>query len=184
VRHLRPMPGQLSFLEVLSTPRKTSKQCTRCELVKSFDEFSPTRGGKFGRNSKCKQCINNETRLWREQNIERIRAYNRRTRMMRRDGYLRRTYGISLEQYSEMLAAQGGVCEICKEEETFRGGRNGDSEMPLAIDHDHETGEIRGLLCTTCNKAIGAMRDDPARLDAAAAYLRKYRRLSGRHRAA
>lgn len=61
-----------------------------------------------------------------------------------RDRYLRKTYGLSLAQYNEMLRLQGGVCYIC------RRPRKVDAR-PLNVDHDHRTGRVRGLLCFTCN---------------------------------
>lgn len=83
--------------------------------------------------------------VWRAANPERyceaIRA-----------GGLRRRYGLTIAQYDEMLAAQGGVCAICRQPETY--ARLGKIQR-LAIDHDHETGMIRGLLCNRCNRRLG-----------------------------
>lgn len=71
-------------------------------------------------------------------------------------------YGITSAQYDAIWAQQGGRCAICDEAEGKR---------QLSVDHDHETGAIRGLLCMLCNMGIGALRDDPDRLAAAMAYL-------------
>lgn len=77
---------------------------------------------------------------------------------------LRRRYGISLEQYEAMLELQDGRCAIC--------GRHGDEfGRRLAVDHCHETGKVRGLLCINCNPGIGAFRDNPELLRRAASYL-------------
>ena len=75
-----------------------------------------------------------------------------------------RAYGITQEQYDEMMRSQGGQCAICRTEEPGQKG--------WQIDHDHENGNVRGLLCRTCNLSLGYMEDDPKRLEAAAAYLR------------
>jgi hypothetical protein len=72
-----------------------------------------------------------------------------------------RKYGLTLDQYHAMLKAAAGRCPLC--ELPFR-------ETPC-IDHDHTTGRVRGLLCRTCNRALGLFNDDPARLRAAADYL-------------
>jgi hypothetical protein len=81
----------------------------------------------------------------------------------RRDLRLRRTYGITSEQYDEMLEAQGGVCAIC--------GRP-PKNMPLNVDHDHKTGLVRGLICWSCNhRVLGAVRDSIELLRAAMEYL-------------
>jgi hypothetical protein len=70
-----------------------------------------------------------------------------------REYHLKRTYGITLEQYNELLERQGGKCPVCLRHE---------SEFPrkLAVDHNHITGEIRGLLCSYCNhRLVGRHRD-------------------------
>lgn len=87
-----------------------------------------------------------------------------------RGRYLRRTYGITLEEYQRMLEEQGGVCAICERPET-RMNRSGTAQEVLCVDHDHETGEVRGLLCHDCNTALGKFGDDPQVILRAAAYL-------------
>lgn len=77
---------------------------------------------------------------------------------------LKKLYGMSPEEYSTLMAAQGGKCAICRS--SCPRGR-------LSVDHNHETGEIRGLLCRDCNRALGIFRDDPDRLRKAAEYLEK-----------
>lgn len=74
-----------------------------------------------------------------------------------------RTYGITPERYDEMLAEQGGGCAIC-------GGTN-ESGRALAVDHNHITGVVRGLLCDRHNVGIGMFRDDVDDVLAAASYL-------------
>lgn len=78
-------------------------------------------------------------------------------------------FGITPEQYQEMLDAQGGVCAICEgpERSTDKKGRI----KAFAVDHDHDTGAIRGLLCANCNKGIGNLGDSVDTLISAAAYL-------------
>lgn len=89
------------------------------------------------------------------------------TREFRRDSWLRAKYGITLEAYGALLADQGGVCRLCGTPE--KDARHG----VLDVDHDHETGQIRGLLCHRCNWALGIMRDDLTWLRAAVAYLER-----------
>lgn len=81
-------------------------------------------------------------------------------------------YGISTEDVRAMKAAQNGVCAICLNPETAT--RRG-VVRELCVDHDHDSGNVRGLLCKACNIAIGEMRDDPDRLLAAASYLNYHR---------
>ena len=84
-----------------------------------------------------------------------------------RDRHLKRKYGISLGDYERMLDAQGGGCAIC--------GKRPDEQMRydryLHVDHDHETGEVRGLLCDQHNLLLGRFNDDPELMRRAADYL-------------
>ena len=86
-----------------------------------------------------------------------------------RDSHLKRNYGIDLAEYNELLAKQGGVCAICSNAEVVQIGRRPTS---LSVDHCHETGRIRGLLCSTCNKGIGCLGDTPEGLELALNYLK------------
>lgn len=77
-------------------------------------------------------------------------------------------YGISVDKYLRMMEEQGGLCAVCgAEESALRFGKT----TSLAVDHDHETGVVRGLLCGKCNAALGMMDDNPELLRAAADYL-------------
>lgn len=76
---------------------------------------------------------------------------------------LQRTYGISLAQYNKVFAYEGGCCGICKKAHI-------PGKPRLAVDHCHVTGELRGLLCWTCNRKLGVFLDDLGILESAAAY--------------
>lgn len=90
--------------------------------------------------------------------------YERRVRSTN----LKKNYGLTIDEYEQMLAAQNGVCAICGTPPTNeRGGK-------LHVDHDHETGEVRKLLCGKCNHGLGSFDDDPAKLQAAIAYLQDH----------
>lgn len=87
---------------------------------------------------------------------------------------LHRVYGISPFEYEQMLDAQGGVCAICKNPEATTHSPYGKTSE-LAVDHDHVTGAVRGLLCSTCNFLLGQAKDDPEILRSAADYLALFR---------
>lgn len=103
------------------------------------------------------------SREWQRKNRDAFRAISRRYKR-------KRNYGITDMQYQKLLDEQDGKCAICEKPETciLRG-----TLAALAVDHDHVTGQIRGLLCQRCNRSIGLLYDDPVTLDKAAAYLRK-----------
>jgi hypothetical protein len=129
------------------------RECLRCHgwfpATTEFFHRSGS-GGEF-LHSYCKPCANI------------INKANRDARPNARlREHLRRRFGITPEDYDAMFAAQGGVCAICGSPP--RGRR-------LSVDHDHDTDEVRGLLCSTCNAGIGSMRDDPELLRRAIAYL-------------
>jgi hypothetical protein len=106
-------------------------------------------------------------RKYREINKERLNESVRSKRAkadVKPHDYLKRNYGITYDDYVQMLKAQNGVCAICgKAEEKKR----------LAVDHCHNTGKIRGLLCGMCNTAIGKLNDDVQLLRKAIQYLEK-----------
>lgn len=115
----------------------------------------------------------NHAENWRryyKKNREKLLARNRTPQMreQHRAKHLRNKYGISTEKYKELFDKQNGVCAICGLPETSR-WRGIVRHLP--VDHDHTTGEIRGLLCTKCNSGIGHLGDDPNLLHRAILYL-------------
>jgi len=84
-----------------------------------------------------------------------------------RDAHLRRNFGITANDFDDILRGQGGGCAIC--------GKLQASGKHFFVDHDHKTEKVRGILCPGCNSAIGLMRDDPSRLASAITYLQRCR---------
>lgn len=123
-----------------------------CWLVREKASFSE--GKRVGRRMHSKR--------WREANLEKVI-----------DLSMRRHYGIGLADYEAMAKAQGFVCAICKHPETSV-DRKTMKVRRLSIDHDHDTGTVRGLLCSGCNNGLGSFKDDLDNVEAAVAYLRKH----------
>ena len=148
-------------------PDATERECRKCDTTKPFDAFPRRSSGRP--SSWCKDCTNEYNREYvktPEGAAKKRRAaaeYNARNP----DYFLTRNYGLKPGQYDEMVKAQGGACAICGT--TDSGGRK------WHVDHDHETGKVRDLLCSPCNLGIGKMQDDPARLRAAADYIERHR---------
>jgi len=109
----------------------------------------------------CLEChrLREQERYWRDP--DEARALRRRKAQLRPDYMYRWHYGIGLEEVQRMIAAQGGRCAICLR------------SVKLQLDHDHETGLVRGMLCSDCNNGLGRFRDVPTYLRRAAAYLEK-----------
>lgn len=142
----------------MSNPR--TKTCRRCGAEKPADHFPWDRARPDHRHPYCLPCKRDDQRRRRAEHPEQ-RARNRRDN-------LRRKYGITPEAYDAMLAAQGGRCAVCL-------GADPQNEYGrMLVDHDHATGQVRQLLCGPCNRGLGAFRDDPNRLLAAAAYVHRH----------
>jgi hypothetical protein len=131
----------------------TEKQCNSCGEVKAVDQFYKDLGIADGRATICKICRDLSMNLWRESHRDEYNKYMRDFRAGNREWAkntdLKRTYGISLADYNHMLAEQGGKCKLCKK------GPQG--KRPLVVDHNHDSGEIRGLLCYGCNRKISIL---------------------------
>lgn len=112
--------------------------------------------------SLCKTCATARTKEWATQHPEEWERHRRRS-------WLKRKYGITPEDYDRILAAQGGVCAICRTPPPDPRG------FRMHVDHDHESGRVRGILCGPCNQGIGNLGDDVERLRAAIKYLRRSR---------
>jgi hypothetical protein len=108
-----------------------------------------------------REKINANKKVWKEANPDKVK-----------NQHLLKKFGITLEQFNEMLAKQNGVCAICEKPETLIHPKSGKIQ-DLCVDHDHETGKVRGLLCTCCNKAIGLLNDSKELVEKAAKYLER-----------
>jgi hypothetical protein len=170
------------------------KKCSKCGEVKGLEEFDRKKRGKLGRRSRCKQCrkedrianreaISKRNKEYREKHRERLNAYRRRWgaenrewirnydeahRDEKKERQLLRNYGITLEQYKEMLIAQGGICAFC-------GKTPEENGQNLTVDHCHETGKVRWLLCYLCNLAIGNFQENVEAMRKAADMLEKFK---------
>lgn len=149
--------------------------CTKCNKEKYIEEFSFRNKSKGILHRVCKEChkvvaqkhyirnknkYKNRARTW-SQNNKKDRA------SILRNSDLRRKYNMTIDDYMLMDTQQKGKCAICNTKCR--------SKRILCVDHCHETGKVRGLLCLGCNTALGNFKDDIVLLEKAIIYLEKHR---------
>lgn len=128
-----------------------TKICTKCGKRRRAKKFSVVQGRWL--KSWCKDCDRKNAKNWRRENPERAAEVGRAKK-------LRERYGMTTEEYDRRYAAQEGKCLVC-----------GAFMDRLHVDHDHQTKEVRGLLCDGCNGALGKVNDRPDVLRKLAEYL-------------
>jgi hypothetical protein len=153
--------------------KKGKKKCVSCKKTKELSEFYPHTGARTGVANECKECYNGNKKQKKE--IDKTREKVNYTISPQRAAAMLCKYGITTDDYIRMFEEQGGVCKICKRPE--RKERNGGSM--LRIDHDHATGQVRGLLCDSCNLGLGLFDDSYEYLLNASEYLRQYQQQTG-----
>lgn len=137
------------------------KVCTKCGVSKGARAFAPHSNTRDKKRPECRTC---HAKYHRQARIDTDRDHYRRYE-------LKRKYGITVDEYNQMFADHDGRCAICARhvsEIVFGKWKT------LAVDHNHDTGAVRGLLCSKCNVGLGAFADDISRIEAAASYLRRY----------
>lgn len=146
-----------------------NKTCSKCSILYAEERFSKHR---------CIHCVRQWQQEYYWRNRDKIRKrtteWNKVNVRSRHACFIKSAHGITLDQYEAMLAAQGGVCAICKQPETVR-HKNG-AVRRLPIDHDHATGAVRDLLCYRCNSMIGYSRERIDLLEGAIQYIQKHKR--------
>lgn len=118
------------------------KKCWACGETKPLDDFGANRSKSDGRSTECRSCVRRLSAERYRRNPEKYRADE-----------LRRRYGITPDEYDDILADQGGACACC-------GASDAGHHGTFHVDHEHSTGKVRGLLCSNCNTGIGKLGDD------------------------
>ena len=149
--------------QVQGHPGDAVKTCRHCQVSKPTTDFRMDKKAGDGRHrnpvlsSKCRPCEAAKAREVRRQHPERHRAVLYRSN-------LKANWGMTTEMFEERQVKQGGGCAIC-------GGQS--PKGRLAVDHDHRSGQIRGLLCVRCNTGLGSFMDNPHLLQQAIHYLER-----------
>jgi hypothetical protein len=132
--------------------------CGRKKQPLCINGHDTSQPGSRSNSNACRRCAAARTKQYRKEDPKRFALY-------RRAQGLRDCYGISLEQYDDLWIEQAGMCAICHTTNPLGAGKE------FAVDHDHATGKVRGLLCQLCNQGIGHFKDSPALLRTGATYL-------------
>ena len=144
------------------------RYCSGCSQTFTLDFFH--KKGKAGFHSRCKKCVNAYNAEWhnrgsnRKQRTERVK--NKYNPEVRRRYLLKKNYGLSLQDFDNMLKTQNYLCAICLDDKPGGVGT-------WKIDHDHATGKVRGLLCNSCNTMLGHAKDSLDIIYSASLYLLK-----------
>lgn len=165
-----------------------TKTCGACGRQLALENFNRDKSSKDGRDRRCRECGKANYQKYYKKNRNQVCEKRRAARAAAPEDYRRKQrewakknpgvyrrlrlkskYGITEAQYNETLEEQNGVCAICGQEE--RRTRN-KKRVSLSVDHCHESGEVRGLICYDCNTMLGMSRDDSEILEKGAEYLR------------
>jgi hypothetical protein len=146
------------------------RTCAYCkdEIKRPRSKYCSIKCGQRAAYHRNPEYYKKAVRRWAVANPEKCKEYNKRFEANNphwvRAGILRR-HGLTIQDYERMLAAQDYKCAACKTEKPGKGRTYFD------VDHCHETGKVRGLLCIGCNRGLGFLGDDPARVSAVLQYL-------------
>lgn len=138
-------------------------------VCETCSELKPTRFHKTAK--KCQDCAKKawaETKAERRANKRKASQDSHKIKDFKND--LMKNYGITVEQYDDMYQMQQGRCGICTR-------HSSEFKRRLHVDHDHATGQVRGLLCTRCNPGLGYFGDSVTKLEMAITYLTKFKKV-------
>ena len=144
--------------KVLFKPKKVAGSCPICGVIRT-SENSYGNGQVY-----CKSCLSKYNRKRYEKGVD----------SRSRGSHLKQKFGITRGDYKDMMEAQGGTCAICNGKNAVRKRTtfgNKPFTIALAVDHNHKTGKVRGLLCNSCNTSLGKFKDDITLLKRAIEYL-------------
>ena len=134
-------------------------KCKACNTTKPSSEFHKDTSSKRGFAYYCKLCATSKSRSWHLNNKD-----NPKYKEARQDTYFKTKYNLSSEEREKILKDQDNACAICQTPLQFEG-------TLTHTDHCHETGRVRGILCTNCNRGLGHFKDNINNLKNAIFYL-------------
>lgn len=158
-----------------------TRRCKQCDTVKDINLFCKDRHNKSQFAYTCKECRNKKAKKWQIENPEKVKAINDRHKENRkeyynsperkikyRSAYIERRFGLKYSDYERMAIEQNNLCAICGKPESGR-------HKYLSVDHCHDTGKVRQLLCNMCNRFLGWVKEDINTLSNMINYLKKHK---------
>lgn len=142
-----------------------SKICCDCKSDLSIIDFYPDKNRTSELRPYCKKCNTKRSSNWRIKNPDK-----------NRNAHFKRRYNLTIERYKKMHESQKGLCAICGREE-IRLSSNKKDITPLCVDHNHNTGLVRDLLCYKCNTVLGYFEENIKYFQNAINYLQQHRNL-------
>ena len=143
---------------------KGFKLCPDCCQIKRFQDFHNDQRSKSGKSSYCKECMQKKNLLWLNKNKQKYLIYQQNHKFQTR-------YNISLNDFNKLFQKQNGVCAICGKPELSTNCKG--KIRNLSVDHNHKTGQVRGLLCGNCNTGFGSFQENISILKSAIKYARR-----------
>lgn len=138
------------------------KRCCMCHKWLPLENFNKGNTYWDKHQPRCKACRSTKHK------VEKVKDYSQG-----RVQHLKRTFGLTVEDYNNMFEQQGGVCAICGG--LPNGITKGHLGRNFSVDHDHKTGKVRGLICANCNHGLGFFKDSIEALSKAIEYLNRSR---------
>jgi hypothetical protein len=150
--------------------------CSKCKVSKLASDFGKCKNKKNGLKSNCKDCANKSTRNSFNKNKEKhykkhkeyIEQNKNEVTSYRRDWHFKNKYNITLTELDDLRVKQNYSCKLCGKHELDTPRKS------LCVDHCHKTNKVRGLLCESCNQALGLFYDNINTIEKAAKYLREH----------
>ena len=156
----RNVSAEVSARKTHAETQTGLRQCNVCSEFKPLDDFAESATNRNGRFPSCKPCRKATAKVAHQRRVQHDPEGHRRRY---RNRHLQSSYGLSVDEYDAMVAAQHGKCAACG------------AKTKLVLDHDHETGHVRGLICNPCNLALGFAEDSIKRLEQLRTYLYKHK---------
>ena len=142
----------------------TDKTCTTCLVTQPIKEFYNRKASIDGKSYRCRTCDYAARNAYHKKHYEKVRVKSR-------DNQRKSRYGLTPEDFQCLWFSQAACCAICHTPLDDSFGRH-HNRNKVVVDHNHKTGNVRGLLCTMCNKGLGLFKDNVEYLERAGDYIK------------